>query len=149
MKRTCPIAALLLTAVVSSACGGADGAGSAAAPAGPSAPSAATTSSVPLTGNVIEVEMASRPGMGEVFSPAELTVKRGDVVRFKLVSGVHNASFPANKNPGGVALPAATPYLQAPGQTHDVAIDLPAGEYHYQCDPHVALGMVGKLVVTE
>ena len=148
MMRTSPIAALVLTAAFAAACGGAD-AGSTAATGSALAPTAEAASSVPATGNVLEVEMMSNPGQGEVFGPAELTVRRGDVVRFKLVSGVHNASFPAAKNPAGVKLPAATPYLQAPGQTHDVAIDLPAGEYHYQCDPHVALGMVGTLIVTD
>ena len=148
MMRTSPIAAVLLTAAFAAACGGADAAESSAG-SGATAAAPAASSSVPATGNVLEVEMKSNPGMGEIFGPAELTVKRGDVVRFKLVSGVHNASFPAAKNPAGVKLPATTPYLQAPGQTHDLAIDLPAGEYHYQCDPHVALGMVGKLIVTD
>jgi plastocyanin len=134
--------AALSTALLAAACGGTDapantGQGSAAAPA----------PSVAATGNVVEVGMVS--GRGELFEPADVTVKRGDVVRFKLVSGVHNASFPANKNPNGVSLPAATPYLQAPGQTHDMLVDLPAGVYHYQCDPHAALGMVGTLTVTD
>jgi plastocyanin len=141
--RTTPIAAVLLSAALASACGGTD------------APSAATTGARPAaaaaaaTGEVVEVSMASNPGQGEVFTPADVTVKRGGVVRFKLVSGVHNASFPAQKNPAGVQLPAATPYLQAPGQTHDLPIDLPAGTYHFQCDPHAALGMVGTLTVTD
>ena len=148
MMRTSPIAALVLAAALAAGCGSAD-APSAARADGAAAAAPAASSSVPATGNVVEVEMMSNPGQGEVFGPAELTVKRGDVVRFKLVSGVHNASFPAQKNPAGVKLPATTPYLQAPGQTHDVVIDLPAGEYHYQCDPHVALGMVGKLIVTD
>lgn len=30
-----------------------------------------------------------------------------------------------------------------------MTVDLPAGEYHFQCDPHAALGMVGTLTVTE
>jgi plastocyanin len=102
---------------------------------------------VETTGVVHEVGMVS--GRGELFEPADITVQRGDVVRFKLISGVHNASFPANKNPNGVTLPAATPYLQAPGQTHDMVIDLPPGEYYYHCDPHAALGMVGTITVTD
>lgn len=148
MKRTTPTAAVLLATVLA-ACGGADAAETAAEPAAAANALASAPAAAPATGNVFEVEMKSNPGVGEVFGPGELTVKRGDVVRFKLVSGVHNASFPANKNPSGVALPAASPYLQAPGQTHDLQIDLPAGEYHYQCDPHAALGMVGKLIVTD
>jgi plastocyanin len=88
-------------------------------------------------------------GRGELFEPADLTVRQGDVVRFVLRSGVHNASFPANKNPAGVKLPASTPYLQAPGQTADIVIDMPPGEYFYHCDPHAALGMVGTITVVD
>jgi len=126
------------------ACGGTD---SQATPASGDAAAATAEQSVATTGVVHEVGMVS--GRGELFEPADITVQRGDVVRFKLVSGVHNASFPANKNPGGVTLPAATPYLQAPGQTHDMVIDLPAGEYYYHCDPHAALGMVGTITVVD
>jgi len=118
-------------ATTSAARGGATGAAQAAAP----------------TGTVHEIKMVS--GRGELFEPADITVKRGDVVRYVLVAGVHNASFPAAQNPSGVNLPAATPYLQAPGQTHDVPIDLPPGEYFYQCDPHIALGMVGTITVVD
>jgi plastocyanin len=125
------------------ACGGTD---SHAAPARASA-AAQATETVATTGVIHEVGMVS--GRGELFEPADLTVQRGDIVRFKLISGVHNASFPANKNPGGLTLPAPTPYLQAPGQTHDLVVDLPAGEYYYQCDPHIALGMVGTLTVVD
>jgi len=74
-------------------------------------------------------------------------VKRGDVLRFTLVSGIHNASFPADGNPGRTGLPAPTELLQAAGQTRDVPLDLAPGDYTYQSDPHVAMGMVGKVVV--
>lgn len=106
-----------------------------------------TASSVELTGNIIEIGMF---GVGETyFGPDEVTAKRGDVLRFKLESGVHNVEFPAAQNPAGVALPDVSPYLQAPGQTWDYTVDLPVGEYTYQCTPHAALGMIGKLIVTE
>jgi plastocyanin len=142
MKLPNPIATASLGALLlAAACGD-------AAPPAPTAGSdAAAAPGVPLTGNVVEVEMIS--GKGEIFGPDEITVRRGDVVRFKLVTGVHNASFPARKNPSGVKLPAATPYLQAPGQSYDLTVDLPAGSYHFQCDPHVALGMVGTMHVTD
>ena len=44
-------------------------------------------------------------------------------------------------------LPATSPFLQLPGQTHDVPVELAPGEYAFQCDPHAALGMVGTLTV--
>lgn len=122
------------------------GCGSSDAPAGATAPSESAAATAAPTGAVHEVRMVTP---GEVFEPAQLEVKRGDVVRFVLVAGVHNASFPADKNPAGVNLPAATPYLQAPGQTYDLVVDLPAGEYTYQCDPHAAMGMTGQLTVTD
>jgi plastocyanin len=133
--------AALGTALFAAACGGTD------TQAAPASGGTAAAEAVATTGVVHEVGMVS--GRGELFEPADLTVQRGDVVRFKLISGVHNASFPANKNPSGVTLPAATPYLQVPGQTHDMVVDLPPGEYYYHCDPHAALGMVGTLTVVD
>jgi plastocyanin len=97
-------------------------------------------------GNVIEIRMVSDE-RGNYFDPATVEVKRGDVLRFTLVSGIHNASFPADRNPGKSGLPAPTELLQSAGQTRDVPLDLAPGEYTYQCDPHVAMGMVGKVVV--
>ena len=109
----------------------------AAAPA--AAPAAAT-------GNVIEVKMIDEAGIGR-FEPAEITAKPGDVIRYTLMTGVHNVSFPADKNAGKSGLPAASAFLVTPGQTYDVPVSMPAGEYTFQCDPHVAMGMVGKLTV--
>ena len=86
-------------------------------------------------------------GANNYFEPAELTVEQGDIVRFVLVSGVHNVSFPAASNPGVAALPAASSYLASPGQTYELTVDMPAGEYAFQCDPHAAMGMVGTLTV--
>jgi plastocyanin len=130
-------AALGMTLVVAACDNGAGGVAGGA--------DAGRRASVEPTGNVVEVLMVS--GRGEIFDPGHVTVKRGDVVRFKLEMGVHNASWPAAQNPAGVQLPEATPYLQIPGQTYDVLIDMPPGEYTYHCDPHAALGMIGTLTV--
>lgn len=136
--------AVLGLAVSLSACGsqeataapGDEAAAVGAAPAAAAAP----------TGNVVEVKMVT-DGAGNYFEPKDVTVSRGDVVRFVLVSGVHNVSFPSSSNSGLQSLPAASPYLQLPGQTHDLAVEVPAGVYTFQCDPHAALGMVGTLTV--
>jgi plastocyanin len=119
---------------------GSDAATSTAAPA-------PATSSVPLTGNVIEVKMVT-DDKGNYFEPADFEARRGDVVRFVLVSGVHNVSFPAAENLGKGDLPPPSDYLQLPGQTYDLVIDMAPGDYFYQCDPHAALGMVGTITVT-
>ena len=128
------------------ACGSQEAAASAGDDAGAAAAAAQESGSVAPTGTVIEVRMVS-DGAGNYFEPAAVSAKPGDVVRFVLVSGVHNVSFPPASNASGAALPEVSPYLQLPGQTHDLLVELGAGEYTFQCDPHAALGMVGKLTV--
>ena len=110
--------------------------------AGESAPSAESAT----TGQVIEVKMVT-DGATNHFVPAEVTAKKGDVIRFVLESGVHNVSFAADPNAAAAGLPSPSPFLQQPGQTYDVAVTFPAGKYAFQCDPHAMLGMVGSLTV--
>jgi plastocyanin len=138
MKFAKVMTAALGLALAAGACGSDSGTGSVNG-GGKAQPS------VTPTGNVVEVLMVS--GRGELFDPGHVTVKRGDVLRFKLEMGVHNASWPAGENPAGVKLPEASPFLQIPGQTYDVLIDMPPGEYTFHCDPHAVLGMIGKLTV--
>jgi plastocyanin len=117
--------------------------------AAPAARQAAVEVAAPAAqpaGNVIEVRMVT-DDKGNYFDPAQITVKQGDVVRFTLVSGVHNLSFPSDKNAGASGLPGPSEYLQMAGQTIDVPVSMTAGEYSFQCDPHAALGMVGTLTV--
>jgi plastocyanin len=110
------------------------------APAAEGAPAA--------TGRVIEIK-AITDEQGNRFEPADIEAKPGDVLRVTLVSGVHNLHFLADSNPSGVALPPATEMLQLPGQTVDVPVTMPEGHYFFQCDPHAALGMVGRLEVED
>jgi plastocyanin len=84
---------------------------------------------------------------GNYFEPKDIDAHEGDVVRFKLVVGVHNVSFPADSNPGKSGLPAATVLLQLPGQTTDVLLNFGTGEFRFQCDAHAALGMTGRIKV--
>ena len=89
------------------------------------------------------------------FVPETVTVKKGATVTWKN-SGtmVHNIVTDPNlavdkshaRVPSG-AQPFTSPIVNAGGtwsHTFDVA-----GEYTYFCQPHEALGMVGKVVVTE
>lgn len=100
----------------------------------------------PAPGNeVIEVRMVMPNGANPAYVPSQITARPGDVIRFVNSENVHNVHFV--KGPAGATLPPASPYLTQPGQTYDLKVDLPAGAYDFQCDPHVALGMVGNLTV--
>jgi plastocyanin len=111
----------------------------AAAPGGPFTPDAG--------GKVITVQMETKPDGSNVFEPANIEAKRGDVIRYTLVAGVHNADFVADSNPGKNDLPVLSPLLQLPGQAYDVKVNLPPGSYYFHCDPHSLLGMKGQLTV--
>ena len=111
-------------------------------------PTASASTAPPATGKVIAIHAISDE-QGNRFEPNKVEVKRGDVLRITLVSGAHNLSFPAEKNPGITDLPAPSPVLQLPGQTYDLPITFGPGAYTFQCDPHAALGMVGELDVED
>lgn len=146
--------AVLGAGLTAGACGGAadskqaPGAAEESSVASTSGAAEAPAAAVTKTGNVIEVKMIT-DGEGNYFEPANFTAKRGDLIKFVLVSGVHNVSFPAAENQGKSRLPAPSEYLQLPGQAFELLVDLDAGKYFYQCDPHAALGMVGEIVVEE
>ena len=98
------------------------------------------------TGKVVVVELHSDE-QGNYFKPAKFEVHRGDIIRFQLKSGVHNVHFLPDSNPGKVNLPPASDMLQLPDQTLDIPVNLAAGKYYFQCDPHAALGMMGHVEV--
>lgn len=110
----------------------------AAAPSGPITPCA--------TCKVIEIGMVTTE-KGNYFEPKDLEAHQGDVLRYKLVIGVHNVTFLPDSNPGKTGLPATTPLLQLPGQTSDILVNMAPGKYFFQCDAHAALSMVGTLKV--
>ena len=114
-------------------------AGSATSASGPVSPDAG--------GKIILVEMETDAAGVNKFEPANFEAKRGDVIRFTLISGVHNAHFLPDSNPGKAGLPAAGPLLQLPHQTYDVKVTWQPGQYYYQCDPHALLGMTGRVTV--
>lgn len=152
--RTRHLSIALALTLATAGCSGEELAAEAVAVAAPvEAPAAAPSAPAPAarevepTGEIIEVKMIS-DGAEQRFEPAEIVAQPGDVLRYTLVSGVHNVSFPANRNAGVAdALPAPSRYLTTAGETYDVAVDMPAGTYEFQCDPHVAMGMVGTLTV--
>src|SRR5215210_661705 len=85
---------------------------------------------------VIKVEMLTDEQGNNIFRPAKVEAHRGDVLRYTLVSGVHNVDFLPDSNAGKTGLPAASQPLQLPGQTHDVKVTFAPGDYYFQCDPH-------------
>jgi len=104
-------------------------------------------------GKVVAVQMIG-DATGYRFSPATITVKRGDVVRWTMVSGApHNVVFWPDSIPAAAAkrlaanmpksvAPLTGPFLMSAGETYEVSFDgLPAGTYRYYCTPHLALGM--------
>jgi plastocyanin len=110
--------------------------------------SPATAPAIAATGTVVEIK-AITDDKGSRFEPNEVDLHRGDVLRVVLVSGVHNISFPPEQNSGAAGLPAVSDMLQLPGQTLDIPITFAPGDYAFQCDPHAALGMTGKLEVED
>lgn len=118
------------------------------APGAPASAPAAAKSDVPLTGRVIEITMHT-DDKGNYFLPAKIEARPGDLLRFKLATGVHNVNFLADSNRGRTGLPAPSAFLQLPGQTYDVPLTFGTGHFYFQCDPHALLGMFARLEVED
>jgi plastocyanin len=136
---------ILATALLITACGGGEKASTDDTSPGGGTPA---TSQPPATGKTIVVEMVTDE-TGNYFTPKEIEAHRGDVIRFTLKAGVHNVNFLPDSNSIKTGLPAPSEMLQLPGQTYDFVVNLQEGDYYFQCDPHAALGMVGKLEVED
>lgn len=101
-------------------------------------------------------------GTAYKFVPHELSVKVGDQVAFHNVSGgPHNVAFFADSIPAG-AQAVLDPQLKEPlgplssGLLIDPNAHLtisfagaPTGDYRFTCTPHAAMGMHGKVTVTQ
>lgn len=147
--------ATLLALAALAACGGGGDSRpaeqSSAAPTATPTPAASSITGGPFTpdagGKLVGVDLTT-DAAGNSFTPSEIHVKPGDVVRFNLKVGVHNVHFLADSNAGRTGYPQApSDFLQMPGQTWDLLVHLPKGTYYFQCDPHAALGMKGHLIV--
>jgi plastocyanin len=136
-----------------------DSAANAAAPAPTTTTPAGTATAAPATGTIHEVKMVG-DDKGYRFEPADLKVKAGDGVKFVMVSGgPHNVAFqeggfPAaasaqlSANMENAAAPLTSQMLVNPNESVTVSFaNLPAGDYNYQCTPHLAMGMKGKITV--
>lgn len=143
MIKLVALAGAVAGALFTTACGGGDKPSPGGTEGGPSAAPAAQRAA---TGKTIVVEMVTDE-TGNYYSPKEIEARRGDLIRFTLKIGVHNVNFLPDSNDVKTGLPAPSEMLQLPGQTYDFVVNLEEGEYYFQCDPHAALGMTGKLEV--
>ncbi len=94
------------------------------------------------------------------FVPARVTVRAGDVLRFKVSSGApHNIAFDGDRltPPARAALNEAMsnrtgdlsgPVLERTGAEYRIVVPaLPVGHYGFFCTPHRAYDMRGELIV--
>ena len=159
----------LVGLAVITACGGGEKKADTSAAAAP--PAAGATSAAPGAGAAAGTAMAATGATHEVkmvmdaqgqykFDPANITVKRGDAIKFTTVSGQpHNVSFWPDSIPAGAATqlganmsnttaPLTGPLLNNPGESYTVSFaGVPAGVYKMYCTPHLALGMKGAVTV--
>ena len=128
----------------------------AAAPAVETAPAAAPAT---VTGTTHEIKMIGDE-KGYRFEPANLTVKTGDAVKYVFVSGgPHNVAFEGAKLSADVkkqldanfsakmAELSSNMMLNA-GESVTVSFaNIPAGQYPFNCTPHLAMNMKGVITV--
>lgn len=112
------------------------------------------------TGTRHEVQMVME-GTAYRYSPSELTIKPGDTVIFRGVSGgLHNVQFWPDSvaTTAQAALDAVIPNRMGLLGTNLVAegdslvftfAGVPAGRYPFYCMPHQAMGMQGVLTIAE
>lgn len=150
-------AALLL-----GACGG-DKAATTDTAMAPAADSAAMVPAAgamaPITGTTHEVKMIG-DGAGYRFEPANITIAAGDGIKFLMVSGgPHNVAFDPAVVPAAAkaALMANMPeqsgelsskMMLNADESYTISFaGVPAGEYAYNCTPHLAMNMKGVITV--
>ena len=116
-----------------------------------------TAAMAPITGKTWDVKMIG-DGQTYKFDPANITIKKGDGVRYTMVSGgPHNVAFlnvPAaaqaqlSANMPNQMKELTSPMLMNPNETYTVSFaNVPAGKYDYHCEPHAAMGMAGSITV--
>ena len=122
---------------------------------------AAAPAPAPAAGATHNVNMVLE-GTSYKFVPSELSVKVGDQVVFHNVSGgPHNVAFFADSIPAGAQAvidpqfkdplgPLSSALVVDPNATITVSFaGAPTGDYKFTCTPHMAMGMNGKVTVTQ
>ncbi|MFN2567236.1 MAG: plastocyanin/azurin family copper-binding protein [Gemmatimonadaceae bacterium] len=111
------------------------------------------------TGQTHTVRMVG-DGQSYRFEPANIRIRRGDAVKWVMVSGgPHNVQFDANGIPAGAqtqlsanmprqATPLGSPMMMNANEEYTVSFaGVPAGTYNYVCTPHLAMNMKGVVTV--
>ena len=97
-----------------------------------------------LFANIGTAQIAIEVSVNSVtFAPSNITINVGDTVRWTNTGGSHNvngttATYPSNPESFGNAISNTWIYFYV--------FNTP-GTYNYQCDVHVAAGMVGEITV--
>lgn len=151
MKKLAIAWVLAVTAVVA-ACGSSDGGGSSSGTSGtpgPSADSGAADGSTP-DGGAADTSTPAGPTTvtvavtSNVFTPAEVTIKVGDTVKWVWGGGIHNVVSGLSCAPNGTFTSGAPT-----GDTSTVfsrTFDT-AGTFDYYCEVHCTVGMTGRVIV--
>ena len=154
-------------ALVLAACGGGEKAENQQAATPESTPAAAPAaapagSAEAGSGVTHDVNMVLTGTNNYHYDPAEITIHPGDKVVWHNVSGgPHNVSFWPDSVPSSAAAPLKAdmpdqgadlqgPLLTEPNGTYTVVFsNVPTGDYHYYCLPHLAFGMKGMIHVQQ
>lgn len=149
-----------VTVLLLAACGSApESPGNPESPEAPAAPPASNVAGTG-TGTRHEVQMVMA-GTAYRYEPAALTIKPGDTVVFRGISGgFHNVQFWPDSVAASAqsALDAVIPNRMGLLSTNLVAegdslvftfSGVPTGRYPYFCLPHEAMGMKGVLTIAE
>ena len=99
-------------------------------------------------------------GSGYRFEPANVTIGKGDSVRFVMVSGgPHNVAFDTTAMPKGAHAKLSAnmpsqmadmmgPLLLDAGESYTISFaGVPAGTYPYYCVPHLPMNQRGIITV--
>jgi plastocyanin len=123
-------------------------------------PAAATPAATPAPTGVSHEVAMDFDGKKAWFTPADLTIASGDVVKFVVKTGPpHNVAFPPDSIPAGAAEvlgkamaetmgPLTGPMKVGIGESYEISFaGAPAGVYKYHCTPHLPFGMKGTITV--
>ncbi len=153
--------ALVASAFVLTGCPAGDRPATTDTPAATQPGAPATGEAAPITGTTHVIQMVG-DAQGYRFEPRQLTIRPGDGVRWEMVSGgPHNVKFLDARIPQGAQAqltanmpnqmsPLSSPFFMNQGETYTVSFgNLPPGEYHYECTPHIQMDMFGTITVQQ